>query len=90
MTGAETSLFSNIRVRLVTPGGFFCSCNFALSCACAAIAVGPLAQTTNPILAKAEKVKNKEKAMEFSIAKADVKKDYHESAIKFIEKKFSN
>ena len=34
--------------------------------------------------------KNKEKAMEFSIAKADVKKDYHESAIKFIEKKFSN
>jgi tetratricopeptide (TPR) repeat protein len=34
--------------------------------------------------------KNKEKAMAFSIAKADVKKDSHESAIKFIEKKFSN
>ncbi len=34
--------------------------------------------------------KNKEKAMKFSIAKADVKKDSHETAIKFIEKKFSN
>jgi len=34
--------------------------------------------------------KNKEKALEFSIAKADVKKDSHETAIKFIEKKFYN
>lgn len=34
--------------------------------------------------------KNKEKAIQFSIAKADVKKDSRDTAIKIIEKKFTN